>query len=153
MNRSLIIGYGNTLRGDDGLGPYIIEQLSMMTGGKFAGQASFLSVPQLDIALLPEMCNISNLIFIDARRDESDELVRVEEIRPRDRVQALHTSHSVGIGVLLRLAVDWYNAAPLCYAVLPKGYDFCIVEGLSDQAKIAADLAIEKVLAILKAQN
>jgi hypothetical protein len=52
--------------------------------------------------------------------------------------------------VLLRIAIDWYGAAPLCYAVMPKGYDFSIGDVVSEKAQTAAAHASGKIIEIIK---
>jgi hydrogenase maturation protease len=166
VKRCIVIGYGNTLRGDDGLGPYIVEGLqdglfgfalrlhsrqAQDVAGRCGATVRTMILPQLDVTLAPQMCEVDMVIFVDARADDSEELVRTEQIEPTaGQVGPHHTSHTVSIPVLLRIALDWYGVAPLCYAVMPKGYDFSISERISPRARIAAAHARNRIIEILR---
>jgi len=145
----LVIGCGNTLRGDDGLGPYIAEGLQDMVGSDGV-DVRIMAVPQLDVILASRMREADVVIFVDARADASEELVKIERIEPAaGPVAPQHTSHTISMPVLLRIAIDWYGAAPLCYAVMPKGYDFSIGDVVSEKAQTAAAHARSKIIEIL----
>ena len=150
VKKRIIIACGNTLRGDDGLGPYIAECLQDMTGSDGV-DLRIMSLPQLDVILASRLSEADLVIFVDARADDSEALVKIERIEPAaGPVTPLHTSHTISMPVLLRIALDWYGAAPLCYAVLPKGYDFSIGEVISGKALIAARNAMDKITKILQ---
>lgn len=151
IKKYLIIGCGNTLRGDDGLGSHVIKGLQDMQG-PFGADAHIciMAVPQLDIILAPKISEADAIIFVDARIDESEEFVRIERIEPTSGPLILqHTSHAITMPVLLRITLDWYGAAPVCYAVMPKGYDFSIGEFISERARIAAAQAGNKIREIV----
>lgn len=149
MKKHLIIGYGSKLRGDDALGPCIVESLwdEADLDGK---NIQTMSLPQLDIALATILSEADTAIFVDARDDESESLVEVQQIVPLPGpVVFSHTSHTMGVPLLLRIALDWYGAAPECYAVMPKGFDYSIGESISEQAQLAARCAREKIVELL----
>lgn len=148
-DRCLVVGCGNTLRGDDGVGPYVIERLREALGAE-AANTRLMAVPQLDVTLVTEICKANLVVFIDARVDENRDAVTIARIGPAaDPVTPYHTSHTLSMPVLLRLARDWYGSAPDCYAVMPKGYDFAVWDGLSDRAREAASQAEREVMEIL----
>ena len=149
MKKCLVIGYGNTLRGDDGLGPYIVESLRDKINN-LGKNVKIMSLPQLDIVLSLEICQADLVIFIDARSDDIDELVSIEEIRPTVNPTTLnYTSHTISIPVLLHITRDWYGSEPLCYAVMPKGFDFSFSSTISKRALESANLAQNKIMEIL----
>lgn len=132
------------------MGPRVVEGLrSRLDLG--AADVRLICLPQLDITLVPEIQAAETVIFVDARADESDDPVTTERIEPAALpVNPRHTSHTVGMQDLLRMALDWYGAAPSCYAVMPKGYDFSLSETLSPRAQEAAAHAQTAILEILK---
>jgi len=149
VKKCLVIGCGNTLRGDDGLGPYIAEGLRDVVGSDGV-DVRIMALPQLDVILACDMCEADIVIFVDARADDTEALVKIERIEPvAGPVTPQHTSHTISMPVLLRIALDWYGAAPLCYAVMPKGYDFSVGETVCDKARIAAAHARNKIIEIL----
>lgn len=150
VKKCLIIGCGNTLRGDDGLGPNIAEGLKDVVESDGV-DVRIMALPQLDVILAPEMCEADIVIFVDARADDNEALVKIERIEPVAGSATLqHTSHTVSMPVLLRIALDWYGTAPLCYAVMPKAYDFSIGENVSEKAKVAAAHSRSKIVEILR---
>jgi len=149
----LVIGYGNTLRGDDGLGPYIAKSLNDMIG-QDGVDIHTLTVPQLDVILVSQISKADIVIFVDARVDDSEELVKVERIEPLSGPLPLfHSSHTMTIPVLLSFALDWYEAKLIGYVVMPKGYDFSINEAISEKARIAAELAKDKIIGIIESHK
>lgn len=149
VKKCLVIGCGNTLRGDDGLGPYIAEGLQDVVGSDGV-DVRIMALPQLDVILACDMSEADIVIFVDARADDTEALVKIERIEPvAGPVTPQHTSHTISMPVLLRIALDWYGAAPLCYAVMPKGYDFSVGETVCDKARIAAAHARNNIIEIL----
>lgn len=152
MNDVLIVGFGNTVRGDDGLGP-------LVTGSLEDGQmppcahARIAYRPQLDVSLVAELHEVDLAIFVDARQDEDDALIRVANIEPqKDSLQSpilSHSTHSMAISVLLSIVSKWYGRQPSCYLVQPKGFDFSFRETISEKANMAATLARQAIYQIL----
>ena len=150
--RSIVIGYGSKLRGDDALGPHIVENLHD-TVGMESMDVHIISLPQLDLSLAPRISESDMVIFVDAREDGGEVPVEIQQIEPlTGPVLFSHTSHAMGVPLLLQIARDWYGAVPICYMVMPKGYDFTISETLSEKAEIAAVQARNKILEILQSQ-
>jgi Ni,Fe-hydrogenase maturation factor len=107
-------------------------------------------LPQLDLMLIERLAEANLVIFVDARQDDRNEAVVIESHHAVDAAQtAGHSSHSVGIDQLLRAARDWYGCAAICYAVLPKGYEFEFSETLTAQAQRSAEAAVEAVATII----
>jgi hydrogenase maturation protease len=145
----LLVGYGNTVRGDDGLGPRVARRFRDWPTPP--GVTVLIEeLPQLDLMLIERLAGATLAIFVDARHDDRDEAVVIERHQPVDAAHtAGHSSHSVGIDQLLRAARDWYGRAPFCYAVLPKGYEFEFSETLTVQAQRSAEAAVEAVATII----
>jgi len=146
----LVVGYGNTLRGDDGLGPFIVDGLQDVAAVCEVDTQTMV-LPQLDVTLASEMNDVTLVIFVDARADADKESVKVQRVFPAIAPLNLrHTSHSLGIPDLLRMAVDWFGSRPVCYAVMPKGYDFSLSENISPNAQRAAKQAKRKIVEIIR---
>ena len=110
-----------------------------------------VAVPQLDVILASRMREADVVIFVDARSDDSEELVQIERIEPAAGPE--YTSHTISMPTLLRIALDLYGAAPLCYAVMPKGYDFSIGDVVSEKAQTAVAHASSKIIEIIKSRS
>jgi hydrogenase maturation protease len=147
--KMLVIGYGNELRGDDNLGPFLVKELEQELRS-YSEEISFLALPQLDVTLAPAFRGVEAVIFVDARADEDEAPVVVRQVFPTPGpVRMGNTSHGATIQELLQVARDWYNAIPTSYAVLPKGYEFPCGFHLSAKARVAAGLARRHVLDLI----
>lgn len=132
------------------MGPAVVEGLHKVAGEN----VRILSLPQLDVTLAPEMRDTDVVVFVDARVDDSDERVKVGQIKPATGpIGPYHTSHTISMSFLLRIARDWYGASPACYTVLPKGYEFPVGEVISQQGQLAGAQARERVLKILRSHS
>lgn len=67
--KTLVIGYGNPLRGDDGLGWYAAQRLSEMLPG---GEVQVLACHQLTPELAEPISHAEQVIFIDVRTAEGE---------------------------------------------------------------------------------
>ena len=157
--RTLILGYGNVDRGDDGLGYYVVNEVSrrivqadiepygyepeMLTdnvGGLFQQQ------------LMPEMAEVlagfDRVIFVDAHTGAYDEELRVAEVEPGYVPQAL--THHMSAEMLLFLTEAIAGHAPTGYLCSGRGYEFDFTNELSERTRILADQIVEKVFEILE---
>lgn len=76
----LVVGFGNTLRGDDGVGPEVAETLAV--GLEEAG-ASVVSTQQLLPELAEQVSGADLVVFIDAAADRPAGEVATEWLEPR----------------------------------------------------------------------
>jgi len=150
--KCLLVGYGNPYRGDEGLGPHVVDGLRD-TIQPYLSEVSIMTLTDLDVTLTSELCRTLLVIFVDARHDRSEELVRVKRVRPCAGSPARHPdSEPMSVPLLLRMALDRYGAAPRCYVVMPKGYDFSESELVSGKAEIAAVHAKNEIMEILEVE-
>ncbi|MGB5058118.1 MAG: hydrogenase maturation protease, partial [Candidatus Promineifilaceae bacterium] len=109
MNR-LLIGYGNPLRGDDGIGWRVVEEIanrqSPIANGQWDNPHSALRTPQLIAVhqLLPELAEpISEtdlVIFVDASVEGEPGAIQVRTIEPAPPRIGAFTHHFDPAGVL-----------------------------------------------------
>jgi hydrogenase maturation protease len=62
----LVIGIGNPLRGDDGVGALLAEQAAVLTAADRGGSVAVRSVQQLTPELAAELAHLDAVLFIDA---------------------------------------------------------------------------------------
>ena len=121
----LIIGYGNPLRGDDGLGWHAAEALRALPG------ADVITTHQLTPELAEEASRTALVIFLDAA-----ETGVPGEWRRREVVETAPTSaaftHHVTPGSLLAAARLLYGHAPRAVLFTMTGERFDFHEGLSE---------------------
>ena len=108
----LVIGYGNTLRSDDGVGWHAAALLAedrRLAGGEV------LAVHQLTPELALDMSRAWLVILIDASTDDPPGVITVRPLAASDEAGGDGpgaTSHHVGPGELLAVARALYGTAP-----------------------------------------
>ena len=130
----LVVGYGNTLRGDDGAGPYVARRLGEERPDVRAVQAHQL-LPELSV----DLADVDLAVFVDARADAPERGVVVEEVRV---AAGSSSSHHVSPETLLAMACALFGRAPLAYLVSLPAYSFEFSDGLTSSARSAGDAAI-----------
>ena len=110
----LVLGLGNVLLTDDGVGARVVCELANEAKAGSARQVRFVDGGTLGLMLLPEIEAADALIVVDAARfgGEPGE-VRVFEAQAMDEriVRLSGTSHEVGLSDLID-AARWLGALP-----------------------------------------
>jgi len=127
----LILGYGNSLRGDDAVGPYV------------AGILGGVAVPQLVPELAERLAAEERVVFVDARTDLPPGDVR---IMPLDEDSA--STHWCSPGLLLRLARQVYGNAPRAVLVGIGAASFDFGAPLSPAARLGIERALARIRAL-----
>lgn len=127
----LIIGYGNPLRGDDGVGWVVAERLREVEG------VTAVAAHQL----LPEQADLiqqaAHVLFVDATVHGEPGEIRVQNVIPHPAGSA--SSHQMAPAVLLALTEKVYGRCPAAHLITITGQNFGFGEGLSPliQSKLA----------------
>ncbi len=123
MQRTLIIGYGNPLRGDDGIGCRAAELLAEGGGEKGgeqqgeetpplqAGGVEVIACHQLTVELAAEIAEVDRLILMDACASGEPGTITEQALAPQQADRASLTHHVDAVG-LLALAQILYGHAP-----------------------------------------
>ncbi len=135
----LVIGYGNPLRGDDGVGPEVARRL-----GKFGFDA--LAVHQLTPEIAERIAAARAVFFLDADVNLPPGEISVEALHEAASTFAQSMEHYASPATLLRLAHEAYGAKPDAWYVAMGGSNFEIGEGLSDDARRAVSQATKEVM-------
>lgn len=151
-SKGLVIGIGNLLRGDDGLGPQTVSLLDEI--GFDGRDVSTLTLPQIDITLVSSLASVNYAIFIDARVCDSGDEVKIVQYLPSEQdAYPSHTSHALSIPSVIEITRKLYGRAPACYLVLPSGYEFSIGERLSPKAETNRRLAAKQVIDLVRTMS
>jgi hydrogenase maturation protease len=140
MARVLVIGIGNPLRSDDGLGWAVAEQLV----AQIDANLQVLKVHQLTPELAEAISEMDLAIFVDAGAHGTPGTLTCEPVSVSDA--DLRFSHDVTPATLIQLAKTLYRKAPMAYLVCVAGKSFEHGESLSPE--IAE--AIPQVLATIQ---
>ena len=137
----LVLGVGNLLREDDGIGPRLVTRLKEA----FGAELDALTLYELDIALAPELAAHERLLVIDAVAPdaEAQEPFRLTSLSPSPHVTAPggFLSHIFDWGMLLALARDLHGRAPQAELLAVSGERFGIGESISPAGRVNADAA------------
>ena len=136
---TLVIGYGNPLRGDDGVGPQVVEQLAAWSEEKLQTRA----VHQLTPELAAEISLVEEVWFVDAW---------VGGVTPTVQQLTVTTAlpvmdHGWQPEGLLQLAKTLYDAEPVAYHLLIPAQQFDYGENLSEMARKGIDWAVQTIKA------
>lgn len=130
--RVLLIGYGNPLRGDDALGPMVVERLRPLLTNTV-----FVSAHQLSPELAESLAHCELALFVDAAASGEPGTVRVQRLEPVN--SAASFTHHTEAGALLALALELYGCAPEAMLVTGAGATFDGEDRLSEQGRLALE--------------
>jgi hydrogenase maturation protease len=132
MARVLILGYGNPLRGDDGVGWRAAVELFRTIA---TPEVEVLPCHQLTPDLAEPVSHAELVLFLDGARGSRAGEFRCEEIHAIDGSPAL--THHVSPGSLLAMARDLYGAFPRAWLLTIGGRSFEARESLSPEVEAA----------------
>lgn len=138
----LVIGYGNTLRSDDGAGPRVAEAVAAMN---YPGVRALIC-PLLTPELADPISQARAVLFVDAAVDAPRE-VRLRQLEPAESGQIM--THAVDPGALLALARDVFGRAPEAWWLTIPAVKFDFSSEFSPEAEQGIAGALEKIRAIL----
>jgi len=139
MARVLVIGIGNPLRSDDGLGWAVAEQLSARTDENLR----VLKVHQLTPELAEAISEVDLAIFVDAGAHGTPGALTCDPVSVSEG--DLRFSHDVTPATLIQLARTLYGKVPLAYLVCVAGRTFEHGEWLSPEMTAAIPPVMAKI--------
>jgi hydrogenase maturation protease len=106
--RCLILACGNTLRGDDGIGPFLCSWAEE----RFAGEPGVRAIArqQWTPDLAQDIAHAESVLFIDCSIDQDAGQLLLREVGASE--PGVIATHTLGAAELLRLAQDLYDATP-----------------------------------------
>jgi len=136
----LVVGYGNSLRGDDGAGVFVADLL-LRHGWP---NIHIVSTTQLTPELAEEIALARGVIFVDACKATEGSTIRVQELTLEPYSQS--DSHVVSPKALLQMARDCFGHTPRAWLVMVDGYHFKLSDTLSAAAEANARAACRVVV-------
>lgn len=143
---ALLIGYGNTLRSDDGAGVRAVEALA--ASGLPSGVET-LNLQQLTPDLSERLAQVDLAVFIDAAAEgDQPGAVQLQELLPQPSTSNSVT-HFFDPAALLALSQALYGSAPRAYlcTITPETFD--LGEELSPAVAAAIPIVVEQVRSLL----
>jgi len=143
MPRVLVIGYGNTLRGDDGVGPWIAERVRV----EGLPDVDVLVCPQLSPEHADPISKAAAVVFVDATVAGS-EGVQWRELQPGDTTQLM--GHAADPRTMLALARDVFASVPKAWLLTVLARDTGFSEALSRETRVWAEQAVGDLFSFLR---
>ena len=146
--KTLIIGYGNTLRGDDGVGYKIAEIVEQWNVDNIIS----LAVHQLTPELAEKIFQADTVIFIDAVpiTDINTAKLEIKALSTDKKIQNL--AHHNNPEQLLSLTQAIYQQIPKAYWIFVPALDFNFSEDLSQTTQKYVTPTLKKIKDILSIQ-
>jgi len=110
--KTLVIGYGNTLRGDDGVGYLAAAQVAAWD----LAQVDAIARHQLTPGLAADLADCDRVLFIDATLPGTQADVQLRPLQPT--AAARLDAHRSDPAELLQLTVQLYGQLPEAYHLL-----------------------------------
>lgn len=123
----LIVGYGNPIRGDDGVGQAVITEVEQWN----LTNVRSLSLHQLTPEVAAEMAEVDTVIFVDAALEGDTVNIISLEALPSN---LFNWGHSLNPRSLLSLTQFLYQKQPQAWLIAIPGDNFELCETLSQKA-------------------
>jgi len=142
----LVIGYGNTLRGDDGVGPRVAEAVSSMG----LPSVRVLVCQQLSPEHAEPISQADAVVFVDAAVDTPGE-VQMRPLEPNKSSQLM--AHAADPSTMLALARDVFGHAPRAWRLTIPAVNLEFGETLSPIAQNALAVATNRIRSLRQSLN
>jgi hydrogenase maturation protease len=134
----LVLGYGNTLRGDDGVGPKVAEAVEAL---KLPGVRTF-TCQQLSPEHAEMISRAERVVFVDAAVDAPRE-VQLRELMPGDTTQLM--AHAADPRTMLALARDVFGHAPQAWWLTIPAVSLEFSEALTPEVQRRCAQAVDTI--------
>ncbi len=134
MRRTLIYGYGNPGRQDDGLGARFVELFEKWVQEEGLTHVDTDCNYQLNIEDAAVIADYDVVIFVDASVVEEIEAFKLEVVEPNDATIEF-TMHAVSTSYVADLCQKVYGKKPEVYVLHIKARAFDFVEELTAEAE------------------
>jgi len=144
MQKTLIYGYGNPGRQDDGLGARFIELCEEWVNTNGIEHVNLDCNYQLNIEDAEIIAGYERVIFVDASIVEEIDSFKLEKIAP-DNSSIEFSMHAVSVSFVLDLCHKIYRKFPDTYVLHIKAYSFDFIEELTPAAQSNLTAAFEYI--------
>lgn len=127
----LLMALGNPSRGDDALGPLLIERLRA-NGVEQAGDVELFTEVGLQIEHVLDLADRRGVLFIDAARPGAVDSIALWPLEPA--AERTPFTHVLSAAALLAIAQRLTGSAPAAWQLALEGEDFTLGADLSPAA-------------------
>ena len=139
LAKILVIGYGNDLRGDDGIGVRVAE----IVAGWHLPEVRSRSLHQLTPELAADLTEVDLVIFVDACPTLDADTVERYSLKPLDSTEL--RSHFSDPRAILSLTQAIYGKCPQAWWVIVPGVNFQLGDRLSSIAERGVSQALIQI--------
>ncbi len=132
MTGTLIIGYGNLLRGDDAVGCHAAHELEQHY--RDDPEVEVIATQQLTPEMAEDISRCGFVLFLDASSAEGPGTIRQTRIWPGNAPDGF--THQLTPSSLLSAAQQLYGDAPEAVCITLEGWSFEVGNKLSDGARL-----------------
>ena len=158
MSTTLVIGFGNVYRRDDGVAFVLLNSLREHLGrppltidddgfDDVGHDVDTLLLHQLVPELVDTIAPYDLILFVDAHVGSVPDPIRCEELDAC--YKSATVSHQLHPCTLLALASELHNRQPRGVLISIKGHDFEFGEGLSEETAALVPAALDRTLALI----
>ena len=140
MVRVLIVGFGNPLRSDDGLGWHVAQELSRTLS---RGDVQVVAAQQLTPEIAELASRAERLLFVDAARNGTPGNLSCQQVAPTSSPGSY--SHELTPAAILKLAKELYGRCPLAQVFTIAGESFETGETISPSVAAAIPTLIAQI--------
>lgn len=137
----LVIGYGNTLRTDDGVGPRVAEAVELL---RLPGVRT-ITCQQLSPEHADPISQAETVVFVDAAVDAPKEVL-LRPLEPNESSQLM--AHAADPRTMLALSRDVFGHTPKAWWLTIPAVTMEFSETLSPEAERGCSEAIAKIQAL-----
>ncbi len=137
IKKTCVIGIGNTLRSDDGVGALVCAELEKL---KTPGLSVFSS-QQLNIDLIEDFKEFDTIIVVDAGTDEKSDVSIYPVVE--EQIKGIHSSHHVDAALLYSLSQKLYPSKREFFLCAIRCESFTMGSKLSEMAIANAAQAVK----------
>jgi hydrogenase maturation protease len=142
--KTLVIGYGNNSRKDDGVGWFVIQQLA---ASDLPAGVELETAHQLEVELSETLTGYDRVIFVDAAIPEAPERIMRTEVTPQFQSHAV--AHYLTPPDVLSLCKTLYGRQPEAWLFSIRGDDFNFGEELTPAVEAAGREVAGQIAALL----
>jgi hydrogenase maturation protease len=155
MIKTLIVGYGNADRQDDGVAWHVLARLANRLGRSAPIEIGegfefeeepleFLYALQLTPEMAETIASFDRLCFVDAHTGSLPEEIKIVPLQAG--FQNSPFTHHMTPDTLLAFAQTLYDSRPTAILISIRGYEFGFARDLSPRTDALADRAVAKIL-------
>lgn len=151
----LVIGYGNSLAGDDALGFYTVQKL---VGSELPANVTVKYIHQLMPEHAEDISQFDIIIFIDAEESNIDKgnsagTMNCRLILQDDIHDTSSSAHEFSLDSILLISKELYGKIPETYLITVTGKNFLTGDRLTPEVEASVPEVINTVYNIINRKN